>query len=70
MCATLQLPQFKFHAPFWHVPHAGGISTEVKGEKSCSNGAITLRSTCGIGDFCNFLAASGRTTACKRGITM
>ena len=30
--------------------------------------AISLRSTCGIGDFSRFLVARRRTTACKRGI--
>ena len=39
-----------------------------EGEKSCGNGAIILRLTCGIGDFCLYLPVSGHTTACKRGI--
>ena len=68
MCATLQLPQFKFYSLPWRVSQTGGISIELKGEKSCGNSAIILRLTCGIGDFCQFLTVSGRTTACKRGI--
>ena len=68
MCATLQLPQFKFYSLPLHVSQTGGIFIELKGEKSCVNSAIVLRSTCGISDFCLFLPVSGRTTACKRGI--
>ena len=56
MCATLQLLQFKFYPLLY-------------GKKSCSNVAIILHSTCRIGDFCQFLPVSGRTTACKRDIT-
>ena len=34
----------------------------------CGSGAIALHLTCGTYDFCLFLHASVRTTACKRGI--
>ena len=69
MCATLQLPLCKLYSLLWRVPQAGGIPIELKGEKSCGNSVIILCSTCGISDFGQFLAVSGRTTACKRGIT-
>ena len=61
----LQLLQFKFYSLLWRVPPAGG---NFKGEKSPDNGAIILRLTFGISDFCQFLPASGRTTTYKQGI--
>ena len=38
------------------------------GKKSWGIGAIALYLTCGTGDFCLFLPASPRTTACKLGM--
>ena len=43
VCVTLQLPQFKFYSLLWHVPQAGGISIELKGEK---NRAAMVRLPC------------------------
>ena len=65
MCATLQLPPLEFYARPWRVLQAGGIFIELKGKKLCGNSAIILHSTCGIGDFCQFVPVSGHTTACK-----
>ena len=65
----LELPQLKIYSRPRRVSQAGRIFVKLKGEKSCSNSAINLRSTCRIGDFGQFLPISGRTAACKRGTT-
>ena len=69
MCATLQLPQFKFYSLPWRVSQACGIFITLRGEKSCGNGANILLSTCGIRYLGRFFAVSGRTTASERGIS-
>ena len=53
------------------MSQAGRVSCKLKGnnyEKLCISSPIVLRSTCGNGGFCRFLASSGRTTGCKDGI--